>query len=103
MMRLTLVLHKGLNSLAANTVIRLARAAREKGHDVTVFAMSEGVTNLMREDFLSLRSDGVEITVCEHNRAQYQGHAEEVEGVKYGSQFDLAGYVFDSDKVVSFI
>lgn len=101
-MRMTLVLHRGLNSLETNSVIKLARAARDKGHDVTVFIMSAGVTNLGRDNFLSLRSDGVEITVCEHNRAQYQGTGE-VEGVKLGSQFDLAGYVYDSDKVVSFI
>lgn len=101
-MRLTIVLHKGLNSFETTTVIKLARAARDKGHGVTVFIMSAGVTNLGREDFLSLRSAGVEITVCEHNRTQYQGQGE-IEGVKLGSQFDLAGYVYDSDKVVSFV
>jgi sulfur relay (sulfurtransferase) complex TusBCD TusD component (DsrE family) len=100
--RITLVLYKGLNSFETNTVIKLARAARDKGHAVTVFAMSTGVTNLGRDDFVSLRSAGVEITVCEHNRSQYQGHGE-IEGVKLGSQFDLSGYVYDSDKVVSFL
>lgn len=101
-MRLTLVLHKGFNSLETSTVIKLARAAKDKGHEVTVFAMSTGVTNLGREDFMSLASAGIDITVCEHNRTQYQGQGE-VEGIKCGSQFDLAGYVYDSDKVVSFI
>jgi sulfur relay (sulfurtransferase) complex TusBCD TusD component (DsrE family) len=101
-MRLTLVLHKGLNSFETNTVVKLAKAARDKGHRVTVFVMSAGVTNLGREDFMSLCSAGVEITVCEHNRSQYQGEGE-VEGVKLGSQYDLAGYVYDSDKVVSFV
>lgn len=101
-MRLTLVLHKGFNSLEATSVIKLARSAQDKGHEVTIFAMSTGVTNLGREDFMSLTSAGVAITVCEHNRAQYQGQGE-IESVKCGSQFDLAGYVYDSDKVVSFL
>ena len=101
-MRLTLVLHRGFNSFEANSVIKLARAARDKAHDVTVFIMSAGVTNLWREDFLSLSSAGAQITVCEHNRSQYQGEGD-IEGIKLGSQFDLAGYVYDSDKVVSFI
>lgn len=101
-MRLLMVLYTGFDSLGANSVVKLARSAKDKGHEVTVFAMAAGVTNLAREDFASLPSAGVNITVCEHNRAQYKA-PEGVEGIKYGSQYDLAGYVYDADKVVSFV
>lgn len=101
-MRLLMVLYTGFDSLGVNSVIKLARSARDKGHEVRVFAMAAGVTNLAREDFVSLLSAGVEITMCEHNRSQYKA-PEGIEGVKYGSQYDLAGYVYDADKVVSFV
>jgi sulfur relay (sulfurtransferase) complex TusBCD TusD component (DsrE family) len=101
-MRLVLVLYAGFDSLGASSVMKLAHCARGKGHDVTVFAMSAGVMNLAREDFVSLLSSGVKITVCEHNLTQYMG-PEGIGGVKYGSQYDLSGYVYDADKVVSFL
>ncbi|MBI4666617.1 MAG: DsrE family protein [Nitrospinae bacterium] len=100
-MRLALVLHTGPDSLNTGTVINLARAARERGDEVTVFIMTAGVLNLAREDFTSLIQGGTQITVCEHNRGQFKA-PEGVAGVNYGSQYDLAGYTHDFDRVVSF-
>ena len=100
-MKILILLHKGFSSPMADAALKTARAAKAAGHETQVFAMSDGVTLLGREDFASLAKDGVAVTVCEHNRAQYKA-PDKVAGVKYGSQYDLAGYVNDADRVVSF-
>ena len=100
-MKILFLIHKGFASPVADSAIKTARAALEAGHEVTVFIMAEGVTLLAREDFRSLAADGAQVTVCEHNRVQFQA-PEGVEGVKYGSQYDLAGYIQDCERVVSF-
>lgn len=100
-MKITFLLHAAPDSGTVSSLIGLAKAASAKGHEVTVFAMSGGVLNLAREDFTGLVSDGVSITVCEHNRSQYRA-PENVEGVKYGSQYDLASYTKESDRFISF-
>ena len=100
-MKFLFVLHAGVEKSAATTAIALAKEAKAKGNEVTLFAMSSGVTNLASEKFTSLAKEGVSITVCEHNRKEYVAPVE-VEGVHYGSQFDLAGYVADSDRALFF-
>jgi len=100
-MRLTLVLHASPDSAHVTTLIRLAREAKAKGHEVTVFAMSAGVGALARADFTALAAEGIQLTVCEHNRAQVKA-PEGVDKVLYGSQYELAGYVQDGDRVVTF-
>ena len=101
-MKLTILVHKGPDEAVVSSVIGMAKAARARGLDVNIFAMAAGVMNLLREDFTNLIGDGVNITVCEHNRSQYKA-AENVEGVKYGSQYDLAIYAQDCDRFISFI
>ncbi len=100
-MNLLFILYTDVNSHNTASLVGLAKSARAKGSRVTVFAMSSGVGNLARKDFTALAADGVVITVCEHNRAENRA-PEGIEGVKYGSQYDLAGYIADSDRVVSF-
>ncbi len=100
-MKLAILVHKGPDEAVVSSVIAVAKTARAKGHDVNIFAMAPGVMNLARDDFTSLIGDGVNITVCEHNRSQYMA-PENIEGVKYGSQFDLAVYASDCDRFVSF-
>jgi len=100
-LKILLLLHKGFSSPSAESAVKIARAAVDAGHETQVFAMADGVTLLAREDFLLLTSHGVAVTVCDHNRAQLKA-PENVEGVKYGSQYDLAGYIQDFDRVVSF-
>ena len=100
-MNFLFVLHAGLEKSSASTAIALAREAKAKGNDVTLFTMSAGVTNLSSENFTSLIKNGVSVTVCEHNRKEY-ATPEKVEGVHYGSQFDLAGYVADTDRALFF-
>lgn len=83
------------------TLVGIARAAKARGDDVTVFGMSEGVRNLAHESFASLATQGIDIVVCDHNRAEFNA-PDDVEGVNYGSQYDLSGYMNDCDRFLSF-
>lgn len=100
-MKFAILVHKSPDEAIVSSVVGIAKAARAKGHDVDIFAMALGVLNLKRDDFTSLVKEGVNITVCGHNRSLH-GAPENVEGVKYGSQFDLSGYAHDCDRFISF-
>lgn len=100
-MKFAILVHKGPDEAVVSSIVGIAKAARAKGHDVKVFAMAEGVLNLNRDDFTALVKEGVNLTVCEHNRS-LRGAPENVEGVRYGSQFDLANYAQDCDRFISF-
>lgn len=100
-MKLAMLLYTGPDHHNTSSLIGFAKAARDGGHEVTVFAMADGVMNLVRKDFIGLAFDGVDLTVCENNRHEFSA-PEGVQGVKYGSQYDLAGYVQDCDKLISF-
>ena len=100
-MKLTILVHKGPDEAVISSVVGIAKAARAKGHEVDIFAMAPGVLNLNRDDFTTLVTDGVNVTVCGHNR-KLHGAPENVEGVKYGSQLDLASYTQDCDRFISF-
>ncbi len=100
-MRLLMLVHAGPESSVIGTVTGVAGESRAKGHEVTLFLMSTGVMNLAREDFVSLVGDGVNITVCEHNRKEYKAPSG-IEGIRYGSQYDLATYMVDCDRFISF-
>ena len=100
-MKILLLLHKGFSSPLADSAVKIAKAAVEAGHEAQVFAMSDAVTLLGRQDFISLVGHGAQVTICDHNRTQYQAPAK-VEGIKYGSQYDLAGYIQDCDRIISF-
>jgi len=100
-MKFTILVHKGPDEAVVSSVIKIAKTARAKGHEVNIFAMAVGVMNLARDDFTALIGDGVNITVCGHNRSQYMA-PDNIEGVKYGSQYDLAVYTQDCDRFISF-
>ncbi|MDH5477440.1 MAG: DsrE family protein [Nitrospinota bacterium] len=100
-MKILLLLHRGFSSPMAESAVKIAKAAVAAGHEAQLFVMADGVTLLAREDFAMLTSHGVAVTVCDHNRAQLKA-PEKVEGVKYGSQYDLAGYIQDFDRTISF-
>ncbi|MBF0169544.1 MAG: hypothetical protein HQK87_00400 [Nitrospinae bacterium] len=100
-MRLTITLQSGRASLHVNSVVRLAKAARTKGHAVTIFLMADGVTCLAEPSLLALAGEGVVLSVCEHNRSQYEAPAG-IETVRYESQYEFAGFVADADRTVGF-
>ncbi|HEX9872057.1 MAG TPA: DsrE family protein, partial [Candidatus Tectomicrobia bacterium] len=53
-----------------HTVRRLAEAAIERGHEVRIFIMCDGVHNAFVPGFEELVEKGVQIVLCSHNLAE---------------------------------
>lgn len=100
-MKIAILIHSGPETGKTRLAARIAEEARARGHEVTVFAMAAGVQVLAGEGLGKLVEDGVNVTVCEMNRKEYMA-PENVEGVKYGSQYDLATYANECDRLISF-
>ncbi|MCL7415893.1 MAG: DsrE family protein [ANME-2 cluster archaeon] len=83
-----------------HSVIHLSKAAREQGHHVGIFMMADGVYNILYQPLLDLGNDGVELSLCAHNATQ-RG-LKKVEGVQWGSQYDLALLANGSDRFLTF-
>lgn len=80
----------------------VVRAARASGHPVTVFMTDEGVKFTQDPKFLELlKVDGVEISVCDHSCERTGLHGK-TEGISYGSQYNNAGMLHDSVRVLVF-
>lgn len=100
-MKVTITLQAGRASSHVNSVEQIAKAARAKGHDVTIFFMADGVTCLAEPKLMALADLGVVLSVCEHNRKQYDAPTD-LPHVGYESQYEFAGFVADADKTVGF-
>lgn len=100
-MKILMVIHTGPFHDNTDSLIGMASAASAMGHEVGVFAMSEGAGNLAREDFTRLADDGVKLVVCDRNRGELS-MPEGLKGVHYGSQYDLAESVAECDRLISF-
>lgn len=83
-----------------HSVIQLCRSALQKGHDAGIFMMGDGVYNLLHRPLLELSGEGVELSICAHNATQ-RG-LDKVDGVLWGSQFDLAVLANESDRFLTF-
>ncbi len=97
-----------------NVMIKLARAALDKGHEVNIFGYGEGVS-IIKEgqdprrfpnvgmDLGELIERGVNVVVCEtcaYARGMKRG--EEIKGAKIGSLTnDLSMMVLESDRMVT--
>jgi hypothetical protein len=80
----------------------VVRAARKAGHPVQIFMTDEGVKFTRDPKFLELlKVDGVEISVCDHS-CETQGIREKTDGISYGSQYNNAGMLHDSERVLVF-
>ena len=80
----------------------VVKSARKAGHPVMIFMTDEGVRFTRDPKFLELlRIDGVEIAVCDHSCEQI-GIREKTEGISYGSQYNNAGMLHDSSRVLVF-
>ena len=89
--------HENLEHIAG--VVKAARAA---GHPVTIFMTDEGVKFSTDPKFLELvKGDGVDISVCDHSCEQLGLHGK-TEGITYGSQYNNAGMMHDSKRVLVF-
>ena len=80
----------------------IIRAARSAGHPVRVFLNDEGVRFSLDPGFLALLSlEGVAVAVCDHFREKL-GIEQRSEGITYGSQYDNAVMMHDSERVLVF-
>jgi len=80
----------------------VVKAARAAGHPVMIFMTDEGVKFTRDPKFLELlKVDGVDISVCDHSCERIGVH-EKTEGISYGSQYNNAGMLQDSPRVLVF-
>ena len=94
----------------ARTVIRVARAALEKGHRVELFLMNDGVYNVQAApkhpvsgEFARLMEAGAAITLCATSTGS-RGVTKEsaLPGVSFGGQYEHAQMVARADRVLTF-
>ncbi len=80
----------------------VAKAARAAGHPVMIFMTDEGVKFTSDPKFLELlKVGGIEISVCDHSCERVGVH-NKTEGISYGSQYNNAGMLHDSTRVLIF-
>ena len=82
------------------SVIEISKAARKKGHDVGIFMMADGVYNVHYQPLLDLRTENVSLCLCAHNA--FQRDLKKVEGLQWGSQYDLSVLISESDRFLTF-
>jgi hypothetical protein len=83
-------------------IIGVTKAARAAGHPVQIFLTDEGVKFTCDPKFLELlKVDGVENSVCDHS-CELVGVHDKTEGISYGSQYNNAGMLHDSARVLIF-
>jgi sulfur relay (sulfurtransferase) complex TusBCD TusD component (DsrE family) len=86
---------------STQSLVRLTEAALGQGHQVRIFLMCDGVYQTMLPAVNNLAAQGAEVVVCAHN-AEERGVGKQ-EGVLFGSQFDLATMVAESDAYLALI
>ena len=80
----------------------IVRAARKAGHPVRIFLTDEGVRFTRDPKFLELLAlDSVEVAACDHI-CEVLGIREKVGDITYGSQYDNANMMHDSERVLVF-
>ncbi len=99
-MKLGILLTTSPENENTNTVISISSAARELGHDVSIFLMYDGVYNIHKKKFVELVDKGVDIAVCAFNVEQR--NIARVDGILFGSQYDHACIASDVDRFISF-
>jgi sulfur relay (sulfurtransferase) complex TusBCD TusD component (DsrE family) len=99
-MKLGILLTTSPENENTNTVISISSAAREQGHEVSIFLMYDGVYNIQKKEFTYLIEKGVNITVCAFNAEQR--NIARVDGILFGSQYDHACIASEVDRFISF-
>lgn len=99
-MKLGILLTTSPENENTNTVISISSAAREQGHEVSIFLMYDGVYNIHKKEFAGLVDKGVNIAVCAFNVEQR--NIARVAGILFGSQYDHACIASDVDRFISF-
>ena len=99
-MKLGILLTSSPENENTNTVIEISRAAREQGHEVSIFLMYDGVYNVQKKEFTQLADKGVRIAVCALNAEQRS--VQKLEEILFGSQYDHACIAGNVDRFISF-
>lgn len=99
-MKLGILLTTSPENENTNTVIEISKAAKESGHDVSIFLMYDGVYNVNRKEFAELVNNGIDIAICALNAEQRK--VAEVDGILFGSQYDNACIANNVDRFISF-
>ncbi len=80
----------------------VTKAARKAGKAVMIFMTDEAVRFTRDPKFLELmKVDGVEFSCCDHSCERIGIH-EKTDGISYGSQYNNAGMLHDSARVLVF-
>jgi hypothetical protein len=83
------------------TVVKLAEAAMQRGIDVSIFIMCDGVHNAFTSAFASLALQGARLVLCSHNLGERQ--RPKIEGaIVCGSQYDHAQLVSGVQRYLAF-
>ncbi|HAM49245.1 MAG TPA: hypothetical protein DCP92_00570 [Nitrospiraceae bacterium] len=83
-------------------ILGLAKAARAKGHEITIFNMDEGTKLLGDTTFRSLCGmDGVSMSFCDHSAKKTEISSEGIPPeIVCGSQYNNAVMIHETDKIV---
>ncbi|MHB1500720.1 MAG: DsrE family protein [Candidatus Dormibacteria bacterium] len=95
-MRFLVLLSAGPRTDAVETVLELAAAAAELGHQLEVFLAGDGVAHAGQ------LAGRVPVTLCEADLRWRQAQPGELSGVVRGSLADMARMVRAADRVLSF-
>ena len=109
-MKLGILLTTSPEHQDAYTVVQLAKATLNQGHEVSFYIMDDGVYNLRdhpknpwASEFKNLLALGAKIAVCAFNCGPRGLEKDEViPGVLWGSQYDHAAIVNSSDRFLAF-
>ena len=83
-------------------IMGIVRAARAAGHPVQIFMNDEGIRFTTDPKFTELLTMAeVGISCCDHSCAMLNVN-EKTDGITYGSQYDHATLLHDSDRVLIF-
>ena len=100
--KLGILLFNGPESQDIRTVVGLASAAIQSEIEVELFLMYEGVLNASYKPLQELsKNERCKVIVCNHNTGELM--AAKCENFKYGSQFDNAYILNESDRYIAFI
>ena len=85
-----------------NHIVGITKAACDKGHEVSIFAMDEGTELVGKSDFKDLcKLDNVSISICRHSAEERGVDTSRISNeIICGSQFNNAMMNNESDKVI---
>lgn len=79
----------------------IVKAAKAAGKSIMIFMTDEGVRFTRDPKFLDLLKLGPDVSACDHSCERIGIH-EKTEGISYGSQYNNAGMLHDSARVLVF-